>query len=711
MNRKTLLVAVAAFMAAMTSVEGGKFPDEWVTESEKGNMIISETLPSDGAYVPHVGNGYIAAIPTSDVMYVSGLFNGRHSETPSHRAKVSFPFAVSVTNKDDGSSVYALDIKGAAFLERLTTGSGSTSVELRWFAPYHMMNVVTLEVDITAGPNSDAKVTFSVNNKTHTGDMRVSTLRTSHIPAGTAGFEGKTRIPEDPTNTSASINSIVLIHTNVPKTVIVPAGTQRTLRFVCAVHTTLDTLASSLVEATAETYNNAMKQGSDLLARHRASWADIWESGLEVGGFADLAQGVNSSLYYILSSVRPDWPYGLSPGSLSSNSYNGHSFWDTETWMYPTLALLYPGCAESLLEYRIARLPGARTKAKSYTPPYSGAMYPWESALTGIECTPTWAATGVREIHIAGDISLAALQYWNMTRDKAWLEHALPMLQEIADFWVSKAEFHAETGEYWITDVIPPDEYADHVNNSVYTNAAAQISLNVAIMALEIFGKKVPAEYREVAAKIRIPFDATLRVHPEYDGYNGGQIKQADVVLLGYPLQVSMPADVRENDLAYYIERTDPNGPAMTYGMHTLGWLELGNEEKAAELFARTYANMRAPFKVWAETPSGGAVNFITGAGGFLQTVWAGYGGVRINNGGFSAKPVLPKGVSSLKVRGIRTLGGFVDMSFDGNEIEVLLRKAGTEDLCAVVGTDITKLSVGKPVRRSALSLSVVPCN
>ena len=701
-------VAILVAMAAV--VRGGKFPEEWTIESEKGNMIISDSLPSDGAYVPHVGNGYVAAIPTSDLMYISGLFNGRHSETPSHRAKVSFPFSVSISNKDKKSSVYALDIKGAAFYERVTLNKGASSAELRWYAPYQMMNVIVLEIDVTAGPSTDTKLVLKVKNNTYTEDMQVLSISPSKIPSGTSGFEGKTLIPEDPSNTSASINSIAVVHTIVPDVLNVPAGTQETFRFVCAIHTTLDTPATSLVNTASVTYETALKQGAGLLAGHREAWASIWDSGLEIGGFNDLAQGVNSSLYYILSSVRPDWPYGLSPGSLSSNSYNGHSFWDTETWMYPTLALLYPGCASSLLEYRIARLSGAYTKAKSYDPPYEGAMYPWESALTGIECTPTWAATGVREIHIAGDISLAALQYWNMTRDKVWLKHALPMLQGIADFWVSKAEYHSETDEYWINDVIPPDEYADHVNNSVYTNAAAQISLNVATMALKAFGREPPSQYMEVANKIRIPFDTTLRIHPEYDGYNGVQIKQADVVLLGYPLQVPMPADVRENDLTYYIERTDVNGPAMTYGMHTLGWLELGNEEKAAELFTRTYANMRAPFKVWAETPNGGAVNFITGAGGFLQTVWAGYGGIRIREGGFTMKPVLPKGASFIKVRGIRTLGGSVDVSFDGSKTEILLRKSGTEDLCALVDGGKMKLTLGKPVSFSTPSLSVVSC-
>jgi hypothetical protein len=47
-------------------------------------------------------------------------------------------------------------------------------------------------------------------------------------------------------------------------------------------------------------------------------------------------------------------------------------------------------------------------------------------------------------------------------------------------------------------------------------------------------------------------------------------IKQADVVLLNYPLNWNMPADVQENDLVIYENITNPDGPAMTWGMFTI---------------------------------------------------------------------------------------------------------------------------------------------
>jgi trehalose/maltose hydrolase-like predicted phosphorylase len=69
---------------------------------------------------------------------------------------------------------------------------------------------------------------------------------------------------------------------------------------------------------------------------------------------------VNSSLYYIYSAVREDWPLGVSPGGLATNSYDGRSFWDCETWMFPPVSLLRPRLGQSLLQYRLDRLEPAQ---------------------------------------------------------------------------------------------------------------------------------------------------------------------------------------------------------------------------------------------------------------------------------------------------------------------------------------------------------------
>ena len=136
---------------------------------------------------------------------------------------------------------------------------------------------------------------------------------------------------------------------------------------------------------------------AQLYAEHVAAWGVLWESGFEVTGRPDVAAVVNSSLYFILSSVREDTLHSLSPGGLASNGYNGHTFWDCETWMYPALLLWHPGIAQSLLQYRINNVKEAQAKALSYNKSYTGAMFPWESGATGSEVCPSWASTGQLE--------------------------------------------------------------------------------------------------------------------------------------------------------------------------------------------------------------------------------------------------------------------------------------------------------------------------
>jgi len=260
-------------------------------------------------------------------------------------------------------------------------------------------------------------------------------------------------------------------------------------------------------------------------------------------------------------------------------------------------------------------------------------MFPWESALTGSETCPTWAATGLREIHISGDIAFAVWQFWRANQDNSngWLNQTgFPLLSGIAQFWMSKLAIDNPSSSPGsplnLLNVIPPDEYADHVNNSAYTNSVAIYSLQYAAAAAAFLGEP-PSSYApwiDAASRIVIPFDSVNQYHPEYDGYkNGTVIKQADVILLGFPLEVSSSTpQVRANDLLYYSKVTDNGGPAMTWAMFAVSYLELGPSfiDLARSNFNRSFANAQSPFLVWTETPSGGTPNFLTGAGGFLQT-------------------------------------------------------------------------------------------
>lgn len=91
--------------------------------------------------------------------------------------------------------------------------------------------------------------------------------------------------------------------------------------------------------------------------------------------------------------------------------------------------------------------------------------------------------------------------------------------------------------------------------------------------------------------------------------------------------------------------------------MHAIGFLDLREFDKAAQLFKKSYRDyVREPFLTWYEVAPGhtGAENFITGAGGFLQTIINGYAGIRLHFGSLSISNFkLPPKTRELHLKGI----------------------------------------------------------
>jgi len=322
--------------------------------------------------------------------------------------------------------------------------------------------------------------------------------------------------------------------------------------------------------------------------------------------------------------------------------------------------------AASLLQYRANRIEQARAKAAAYGKNYTGAMFPWESAATGTEECPNWAPFGDLEQHITGDIAFAQQQLWRATGNLSQLRSAYPaLLNSTAEFWVSRVN-ETDDGHAHIQHIVPPDENTVG-DDSPYTNYVVQRNLLFASEAAGLIGEEANPEWARVAAALPILFDKELGVHPEHKTWTDTRIKQADVVLLGFPLGLDMPTSVRRSDLEYYAKRTDPNGPAMTWGMHAIGYLELGDAALASKNFNHSFANVQRPFGVWTETPSGGAINFITGAGGFLQTVLYGLPGLRIRADHLELHPAFVDGMISVVVRGLHYQGSVLRLSYSSS--------------------------------------------
>ena len=397
----------------------------------------------------------------------------------------------------------------------------------------------------------------------------------------------------------------------------------------------------------------AKLEGIDrLFDRHKKAWNTLWKGDIVIDGDLRSQRAVRSALYHLYSFAREGTANSLSPMGLSGLGYNGHVFWDTELWMYPPLLVLQPEIARSLLEYRFLRLEAAKENAFSHG--YAGAMFPWESAEDGSEDTPIWALTGPFQQHITATVGWAFWKYYQVTQDKEWLAtRGYPVLKEVAEFWSSRVE-RKGPGRYEINNVIGANEWEENIDNNAFTNGMVKTVMEYASLAAEALGKNPPADWRMVAQNIPLLTfpDGTTK---ENETYNGQIIKQADVNLLAYPLKIVHKKEDILRDLNYYEPRLSPNGPAMGGAILSVLAARLGNPARAYKMFEKSYQpNELPPFNVIAETAGGTNPYFATGAGGMLQAVLFGVGGLDIQNEGIKQLSTqLPKQWSNLIIKGV----------------------------------------------------------
>jgi trehalose/maltose hydrolase-like predicted phosphorylase len=354
-------------------------------------------------------------------------------------------------------------------------------------------------------------------------------------------------------------------------------------------------------------------------------------------------------------------------------------------------------------------------------------------------------------MHLNGDIAFAVRQYYYLTQDKTWLKDVgFPIVNGTASFYAARlVEREGEEGTWDFAEVMGPDEYSFPVLNSAYTNYVAKVALSFAAFAAEELGYtgEVYTSFAEQAEGIYIPMSSdvpgrpelTGGYHPEYEGFpegspgklfykpsppcdaSDGCVKQADTILLGFPLGMEMEAEVLSNNLDFYEPVTDPNGPAMTWSMFAIGWIAAGNYERSAKMFPRGYANVHQPFGVWSEYPADfdnpGAINFITGAGGFLQSVVFGTSGLRVHRDRLTFDPPPPSATGTAATRmivhSLHYLGARLRQEVDNASMRFQLLSAAPDGrtLCLVrKGHGEKELVVGKAVGCPRGQAEIRPC-
>ena len=453
------------------------------------------------------------------------------------------------------------------------------------------------------------------------------------------------------------------------------AGDTITDSKIVAVVTSLET-AQPLARARTAARAAAAKGYGALLAEHTAAWHRLWQTDIVVAGDPELQRVVHAMLFYLLSSVREGTSESISPMGLSSDGYYGHVFWDADTWMFPALVALHPALARSMVDFRFRALPAALRNARANG--LRGAMYPWESDEIGNEATPAFAGQNARwENHVTADVALAQWQYFLASGDSAWLaRHGYPVIAATADFWVSRARRDARTGRYSIPHVVSVDEGMIGVGNDTYTNAAARKNLELAVEASRRLGRAPDPAWARVAAGLVMPYDSAGQYHPTYEGAPDST-RGSVVPLLAYPLALPMSDAAKRNDLDAAVARlkTEGGGAMMTVTLYAVVAGELGERALVDTLMPFSYReHLRPPFAVLAETAHNQAVNFLTGAGAFLQQIVYGWAGVRLGDQGLEAafRPALPSSVRRLTLTDVPLRGRRYDIIVEGDSTRLV---------------------------------------
>ncbi|XP_041353527.1 protein-glucosylgalactosylhydroxylysine glucosidase-like [Gigantopelta aegis] len=675
---------------------------------EDATVFKFDKIPSDPRLLPEIGNGHLATVLFSDTIYMNGLYNG--ANTSSHRARIpsTVSFNISGVSPANSSRIRVLDMGRGVYYERFE-GHGYF-IEVRQYAHRVLSRLLVIEVVMKRDGSQHLSINVTVNTGPPSEDItfKNSSSNNPYICVLT----GETKEAEYPS--IAPTTPVTVYSNNIVNTITLPP------RISGAVIPFITSISTSKDEAM-DYWNKGMSlmMNQTLFSSHVDAWTRLWKRGhIDLTGDLTLSRITYASQYYLLSSLPVEedktWPFvGLAPGGLAhgggDRDYMGHVFWDQDTWMFPPILFLHSDIGKLMVNTRIRTLNSAKLNANETG--YKGARYPWESGFTGLEVSPS-EACGDREVHITGDVCLAFRQFIQQTNDTHFLtsEQGADAIFNMAAFWISRMLYNHGTGKFEIHGVIPPDEYHRNNDNSVYTNSIAKECLQTAMLVNRLLGKESPRLWSNITANMYIPFNSTLQYHPEFDGYTlDTVVKQADVVMLNYPLmEEDRGTQVTKNDLNIY-EKVTPGGPAMTWGIFTINWLELGNKSRADKLFERMLLNAQEPFYIWTENADGsGATNFQTGMGGYLQALIFGYGGFRLYNQELRFNPSIPPTITTFSIIGLDYANNSFDFVFEDKKMTVTMTLE-TRPVGIRINNVTTKMTLGQAYVYARVQAALVP--
>ncbi len=330
--------------------------------------------------------------------------------------------------------------------------------------------------------------------------------------------------------------------------VLEPGQRLKVIKFVAygwSAERTVDAISAQVIAG----LTSAKQSGwNGLLAEQRAYLDDFWaRSDVAIDGDEEVQQAVRFALFHVLQAGARAEDRAIPAKGLTGPGYDGHAFWDTETFVLPIMTVTAPEAAAGALRWRHGTLPTALRRAQQLG--FKGSAFPWRT-ITGEECSGYWPA-GIAAFHVNADIADAAVRYVELTGDEEFEQHeGLDLLTHTARLWRSLGH-HDPPGQFHIDGVTGPDEYSAIADNNVYTNLMAQQNLVAAADAAEKYPDRArelgispeeSAAWRDAAVAMVIPYDDSLGVHSQAEAFTRHQVWDFEHTPADdYPLMLSHP--------------------------------------------------------------------------------------------------------------------------------------------------------------------------
>jgi len=412
-----------------------------------------------------------------------------------------------------------------------------------------------------------------------------------------------------------------------------------------------------------------------LVAEQREYLDTFWEGAdVEIEGDAEVQQAVRFGLFHVLQAGARNEGRCIPAKGLTGPGYDGHTFWDTESYVLPVLAHVAPDAAADALRWRHSTLDLARQRAATLG--LAGAAFPWRT-IRGQECSGYWPA-GTAAFHINADIATAIDQYRAVTGDDSLeVDGGLEVLVETARLWMSLGH-HDREGRWHVVGVTGPDEYTAVVDDNAFTNLAAAHNLRAAADAVNRhpdLGRTLgvdmeeTAAWRDAADAVYLPYDADLGVHqqsenftrlPEWDFeshceyplllhapyfelYRRQVVKQADLVMAMLWFGERFTAEEKARNVDYY-ERRTVRDSSLSACIQAVLAAEVGHLELAHDY---TYEAALIDLRDLHHNSRDG-LHIASLAGTWIALV-AGFGGLREWGGVLRFDPQLPEGIGRLR--------------------------------------------------------------